>query len=148
LEGHVLACNIDGSGVSDRPMFPIVQQLASLMTAQGGAQGPAGCAESGLFLPVVMIAILYFVWILPTQRERKKHQGVLDTLKRGDEVLTSAGLFGTITDMTDKVFTIEIAKNVKVRVLKSSVARKIDDADTAAKSDEAKNGSKDPKASK
>lgn len=117
------------------------------MTAQSGAQGPAGCAESGVFLPVVMIAILYFVWILPTQRERKKHQAVLDTLKRGDEVLTNAGLFGTITDITDKVFTIEIAKNVKVRVLKSSVARKIDEAD-AAKSDEAKNGSKDPKASK
>lgn len=110
-------------------MFVHLQQFATALIAQTAEQPAArgGCADNNvMFLPIVMMAILYFVWILPERKKQKAQLGMIDALKRGDEVLTAAGLFGTITDMTDKTFTLEIAKNVKIKVLKSAVSRKVD----------------------
>lgn len=118
-------------------MFPNVQQLAAVLLSQDAPARAGGCAESPILLPVIMIAILYVVWILPSQKERKKHGEMLEALKRGDEVVTTSGILGTITDITDKIFTIEIAKNVKIRVLKTSVAKRTDPAaDAVAKPDD------------
>jgi preprotein translocase subunit YajC len=74
---------------------------------------------------VVLFAVLYFVWLRPAQKDRKKHQELLESLKRGDEVLTQSGVLGTVADLDDKVATLEIARNVKVRFLRSTIARKI-----------------------
>jgi preprotein translocase subunit YajC len=51
----------------------------------------------------------------------KEHQTLMSGLKRGDEVVTSAGIFGTVADINEKVVTLEVAKNVSLRVLKSQV---------------------------
>jgi preprotein translocase subunit YajC len=51
----------------------------------------------------------------------KEHQGMISSLKDGDEVITSAGIIGTIQGMSDKVVTLEVAKNVQLKVLKSQV---------------------------
>ena len=80
-----------------------------------------------LALPIVMMLILYFVWIRPAGKERRQHQSMLDALKRGDEIVTSSGILGTISDISDKVMTIEVAKNVKIRVLKSAVSKRVAD---------------------
>ena len=89
--------------------------------------------NNALFLPIVMMGILYVVWILPARKERKTHQSMLENLKRGDEVITASGLFGTITDITEKTYTLEIAKNVKIKILKSAVSRRAEDPKAAAK---------------
>ncbi len=99
-------------------------QLASLVPAQA-ERAPQGCANINILLPVLLFSILYFVWLRPAQKERRKHQDLLDSLKRGDEVLTSAGILGTVADMEEKVVTLEVARNVKIRVLRSTVARKV-----------------------
>ena len=79
-------------------------------------QGPAGCAagSSNMLLMAVMLGILYFVWIRPAGTERKKHQQMLEQLKRGDEVITNSGIFGTIADMDERTMTLEVARNVKI----------------------------------
>jgi preprotein translocase subunit YajC len=107
-------------------MLPPIQQVTSLLAAQAsGSQGGFGMGE--LALPIVMMLILYFVWIRPAGKERRQQQAMLDALKRGDEIVTSSGILGTISDISDKVMTIEVAKNVKIRVLKSAVSKRVAD---------------------
>lgn len=84
--------------------------------------GPASNPLIGL-LPFVLIFVLFYVlMILPQQRQRKKHQAMLGALKKGDRVVTSSGLIGSITNIHDDVVTLQIADNVKVKLLRSAVA--------------------------
>lgn len=107
-------------------MLPPIQQVTSLLAAQAsGSSGGFGMGE--LALPIVMMLILYFVWIRPAGKERRQQQAMLDGLKRGDEIVTSSGILGTISDISDKVMTIEVAKNVKIRVLKTAVSKRVGD---------------------
>lgn len=71
-----------------------------------------------------MVAIFYLIALRPAQKERKEHAAMLTNLKRGDEVITSSGIVGTITDVADPFFVLEISRNVKIRILKSAVAKR------------------------
>jgi preprotein translocase subunit YajC len=114
---------------------------------EGGASGCAGGAGgSQMIMMVIMMAILYFVWIRPAGNERKKHAQMLEQLKRGDEVITNSGMFGTIADMDDKTITLEVARTVKIKLLRSAVSRPSADLDKSPKADESDKSS--PKASK
>jgi preprotein translocase subunit YajC len=76
----------------------------------------------GMALPfVVMLGIMYFLMIRPQQKRMKKHQALISELKNGDEVVTTSGIIGTISSINDKVVSIEISKNVQMKVLKSQV---------------------------
>lgn len=119
-----------------------LQQLAMLLVSQaqtdgGGAPGCAG-GSNQMLLMVIMLAILYFVWIRPAGSERKKHQQMLGALKRNDEVITNSGMFGTIADMDDKTITLEVAKNVKVKFLRSAISRKSAEVAQPAETDKSK----------
>jgi preprotein translocase subunit YajC len=104
-------------------MSPQVAQILAALASQAPEGGGCGGAESQFLMPVVMVAILYFVWLRPANRERKQHQDMLGQLKRGDEIVTSSGILGTVADITEKIITLEVSKNVKIRVLRSTVAR-------------------------
>lgn len=86
-------------------------------------------ATPGLFeqlLPFLFIfVIFYFLLIRPQQKRAKTHQEFLKNLKRGDQVLTSGGIFGTIEGLTDDFVTLEIADDVKIRILKAQIASSI-----------------------
>jgi preprotein translocase subunit YajC len=135
-------------------MFLHLQQLASVLIAQapaGGAQpGASGCQDNMFLMPVIMMAILYFVWILPARKEKKQHETMLEALKRGDEIITTSGILGTVTDIVDKVITVEISKNVKIRVLRTAIAKRVDDLKSKADESSADKGagSKETKPSK
>jgi preprotein translocase subunit YajC len=76
----------------------------------------------GMALPfVIMLAVMYFLMIRPQQKKAKEHQGMMSSLKDGDEVITSSGIIGTIQGMNDKVVTLEVSKNVQFKILKSQV---------------------------
>lgn len=84
-------------------------------TGQGGAQGAGGSLAA--FVPLVlMILIFYFLLIRPQQKRQKEHRAMLANLKKGDQVITQGGIYGTITGLTDSVVTLEIADGVKVKV--------------------------------
>src|SRR6202165_89550 len=86
------------------------------------AQG-AGAGGLMAFLPLVIImGIFYVLLILPAQRRQKKTQEMLTTLKNGDKVVTSGGLFGTIVGLEGDSIQLRIADQVKVKVLRSAVA--------------------------
>ncbi len=75
------------------------------------------------FLPLIlMFVVFYFLLIWPQQKKAKAHRQLLSNLKKGDEVVTSSGIYGTITGITDTVVTLEIAEKVRIKVSRSSVA--------------------------
>jgi len=92
--------------------------------AMGGFPGGGGGTGGlGSFLPLIlMFVVFYFLLIWPQQKKAKSHRAVLANLKKGDEVVTSGGLYGTITGITDTVVTLEIAEKVRIKVSRSSIA--------------------------
>ena len=76
-----------------------------------------------LFLIAIFFGIFYFMIIRPQQRQQKSHKAYLESLKKGDEVITNGGLIGRIAAVQGDVLTLEIANNVRVRVLKDQVNR-------------------------
>ncbi len=102
---------------------------AGLAYAMGGAPPNGGGGPGGPFgalvplIPFLLIfVVFYFLLIRPQQQQKKKHQALLAAIKRGDEVYTAGGLRGKVTGITDKVVTLEIADNVRVKVYRSFVA--------------------------
>lgn len=89
--------------------------------AAPGAPGP-GAFETMVIPMIMMFAIFYFLIIRPQSKRMKKHQEFLNGLKRGDQVLTSSGIFGNVQGITDKFVTLEVADGVHIRVAKSHIA--------------------------
>ena len=95
-------------------------QEATQTTATGPAKQP-GALE--MMLPFVFVfAIFYFLVIRPQVKRQKTHQKFITELKRGDEVITTSGILGTIEGITDRFVTLEVADNVSIKVLRSQVA--------------------------
>ncbi|CAN5797054.1 preprotein translocase subunit YajC [soil metagenome] len=93
----------------------------------GAAQGLIG------FLPIVFIfLIMYLLLIRPQQKKLKEHRGMVEALRRGDQVVTSGGLIGKITKVSEGEVEVELAQNVKVRVVKSTIAQVMTKTEPAA----------------
>lgn len=81
------------------------------------------------FLPIiVMFVALYLLFILPQQRAAKKHKKMLEEMKRGDKVITQAGMLGEVVLIKDDLVTIEIAPKVEIKILKSTITKIIQDS--------------------
>ena len=94
-----------------------------LAYAMGGIPGGGGSQGMGAFIPIIlMFVVFYFLLIWPQQKKSKAHRQVLASLQKGDNVVTSSGIYGTITGITDTVVTLEIAEKVRIKVARSSVA--------------------------
>jgi len=102
------------------------------MLAQAGGSGSNPLGMLAFF--GVMIAVMYFMLILPQQKQLKQHRALLASLKKGDEVVTQGGLLGKIYAISDKVVTLEVSSGVRIRVLKTSVQSLVAGED-AAKAD-------------
>lgn len=91
--------------------------------AQAASGAPAGGAESLMQLaPFALIfVVIYFLLVRPQQKKVKEHKQMLDALRRGDRVVTGGGIIGTIVKVADEEATVEIADNVRVRVLRSTI---------------------------
>jgi preprotein translocase subunit YajC len=76
---------------------------------------------------VAFIAIFYFMAIRPQQRQRKAHAALLGSLKKGDRIITAAGIYGTVKRVEDNIVVVEIAKGVTVKISRRAVAEIIRD---------------------
>ena len=84
-------------------------------------------------VPIVAIfAIFYFLLIRPQQKQAKEHDKMLENLSKGDKVLTTGGLYGTIVGIKGKDLEVRFAENVKLTLARSAVARKISEAEANA----------------
>ncbi|NVM25507.1 MAG: preprotein translocase subunit YajC [Desulfobacterales bacterium] len=100
-------------------MFDLVYAMGT-----GGSGGGAGGGGGlGAFLPLIIIfAIFYFLLIRPQQKKAKQHKLILSSLKKGDRVVSSGGLHGVITGLTDDLVTMEISPKIRVKVSRGSIA--------------------------
>ena len=110
----------------------------ALAQANDAAPGGLGGGLGGLaqFAPLILIfVVFYFLLIRPQQKKMKQHREMVSQLKRGDRVVTSGGIVGTVTKVvSDTEVQVEIAENVRVRVVRSSIT------DIVAKTEPASNG--------
>jgi preprotein translocase subunit YajC len=85
-----------------------------------GQQGKGGAF--GMFLPMIVVfVIFYFLLIRPQQKQRKQHQTMVQNLKKGDEVVTTAGIYGKVAGIADNIVTLEIAENVRIKLDRNQV---------------------------
>lgn len=102
-------------------------QEAATSTAPG-APGWMG------FVPfVLMFFVFYFLIIRPQARKQKETMDFMSSLKKGDQVLTAGGIFGTIVGITDRFVDLKISENTKIKVLKSHLAGTAEEKVTSVK---------------
>ena len=93
--------------------FLISSAYAQDAAPQGGLMG---------FLPLILIFIVfYFMLIRPQMKRAKEHKRMVAELAKGDEVVTTGGLLGKITDISDSFVTLELADNVSIKLQRHAV---------------------------
>lgn len=95
--------------------------LISDAMAQNGQ--PVGPGLGGLIFPIALIVIFYFLLIRPQQKRAKEHKKLVANLGKGDEVITSGGMLGQVTDVSEGYAALEIADGVEIRIQKSAVTQ-------------------------
>jgi preprotein translocase subunit YajC len=97
----------------------------SFFISDAWAQAAPGGAETTLlsFLPLILIfVVFYFLLIRPQAKRAKEHRKMVETLAKGDEVVTNGGLLGRIIDVGDNFLVVEVSDGVQVKVQKHMVA--------------------------
>jgi preprotein translocase subunit YajC len=98
-----------------------MMMAAMIFQASGG-----GAGFGGFLIPLgLMFAIMYFLVIMPQQRQRKKMQAMLAELKAGDKIITSGGIYGTINgiDGDSVILKISSEPQVKIRIARAAIAQ-------------------------
>jgi preprotein translocase subunit YajC len=90
------------------------------------AQGSEGGSSLVAFLPLLLMGVIfYFLLIRPQQRRARAQRELLNSVEVGDEVVSTAGMFGTVIDIDeeDDIITLEIAPGTRVRMLRAGIGR-------------------------
>jgi preprotein translocase subunit YajC len=89
----------------------------------GGATGASGVGAFQQFIPLaLMFAIFYFLLIRPQQKKAKEHRALLESIKKGDHVVTAGGVHGKVASVEDGVVGLEVATGVVIRITKSYIS--------------------------
>ena len=105
-----------------------------LMESVAWAQGMGGSGTgSGTILSLVpfilIFVIFYFMLILPQQKKQKQQKAMMESLKKGDKVITSSGIWGTVTNLGKDTVTLQISDNTKIKMQREFIARVRSDED-------------------
>jgi preprotein translocase subunit YajC len=76
-------------------------------------------------LPMILmiVVIFYFLIYRPQKQQRAKHKQMLEELKKGDKVVTTGGIWGTVTNLGKATVTVQVAENAKIKVAREHIAR-------------------------
>lgn len=97
-------------------------------------------------LPLVLLMVaMYFLLFRPQQKRVAEHQRLVRSIDVGDEVVTSAGIFGKITRMTDERVEIELSGGARLEMLRSSIVKRVGDVDEPGEAIEAAKSDKESK---
>ena len=113
------------------PIASYVQEEAA--PATGEAAPPTGLNP---LIPAVLIAaIFYFVLIRPEKNKQKQREALLKSIKKGDKVMTSSGLFGNVADIREEVVTLIVAEGVRLKFNRAAIQTVIDPKEDLEKKD-------------
>jgi preprotein translocase subunit YajC len=88
-----------------------------------GPSGNGGGSPAAMLLPIIgMLVIFYLLLIRPQQKKQKDLQQMIAALRKGDRVMTTGGIYGTIAGIRDNIIVLKVAEDVKIEVIKSSIA--------------------------
>jgi preprotein translocase subunit YajC len=100
-----------------------VTGLGQTVCAETPAAQPAqGNPLGGLFPLIIIFVIFYFFLIRPQQKRAKEHQKMLNAVKKDDRIISTGGIYGTVTAVKGEILEVKIAENVKVQMAKSAVS--------------------------
>lgn len=109
-------------------------EAATALPATGTASGAAGAGAIPPARPsmietimpfLLMFGVMYFLILRPQQKKMKEQQAMLSALTAGDAVVTTAGILGTVREISEKIIGLEIANNVQIKVLRSQISQKL-----------------------
>ena len=107
--------------------------LISPAFAQAAGDGASSYGSLLMFLPILVV--FYFFLIRPQQQKAKQQKQMLEALRRGDRIVTSGGIIGTIAKVvSDTEVAVDIADNVRVRVVRSTISQVLAKPEPAGKS--------------
>ncbi|QDU85215.1 preprotein translocase subunit YajC [Planctomycetes bacterium Pla163] len=124
------------AATASRVQDPAPTETTAAPAAEEGA--PVGEPEglNPIFLVVMMVAIFWFVVFAPERKNRKRQKEMLDALTKGDKVMTTSGLLGTIVQVMDDVVVLQVDEGVRLKFTRAAVQTKIEpkeDGEKAAK---------------
>jgi preprotein translocase subunit YajC len=106
-------------------MFSNFTAIFLMTPGAGGQQGGGGQLWGTLLMFGAVIVIMYLLMIRPQQKRQKEHQKMLEGIKKGDKVVTTSGMHGTVTDIDGGSYLIQVADNVKITFEKTAIANKL-----------------------
>jgi len=96
--------------------------MIDLAYATGSSGGASGSGFMSFIPLIFMFAIFYLLLIRPQQKKAKEHKALLETLQKGDQVVTAGGIHGKVTAIDDGVVVVEVATGVNIRINKAFIA--------------------------
>jgi preprotein translocase subunit YajC len=104
--------------------------MESMAWAQGTGGSGSGSSTILSLVPFVLIfVIFYFLLILPQQKKQKQQKTMMESLKKGDKVITASGIWGTVTNLGKNTVTLQIADNTKIKMQREHILRLRSDED-------------------
>lgn len=104
----------------------------------GGAPSPGGSAGLMSFLPfLLIIVIMYFLIIRPQVKRQREQKAMLDTLQKGDRIVTTGGIHGTVVGFKEKegIVVLKVADNIKIELSRGAVSRVVKTGDNRAENE-------------
>jgi len=111
----------------------LFELLAMAPPAPAGQESnPTGQMLQMVGMFVILGVMFYFLLIRPQSKQRKEHDNMLKNVKTGDQILTSGGIYGIVTNVKEKSLMVKIADNVKVEITKSALTAVVKKSDEPA----------------
>lgn len=107
--------------------------LLLLVGTRPGSGEPSSGAFSFMIPLLAILFIYYFILLRPQHKESQRHKKLLESLKKGDEVVTDSGLVGTIVSVQDDFIVLKAGENVRLKFLKSKVWSRLSAVETPEK---------------
>jgi preprotein translocase subunit YajC len=101
--------------------FFISDAMAEAAPAAAGTAQQPGMLEA-LFPFIILFVVFYFLLIRPQQKRAKEHKKMVETLSKGDEVITQGGIYGKITAVGEDAVTVEVADNVEMKLQRAAIS--------------------------
>jgi preprotein translocase subunit YajC len=98
----------------------VISSLLAMTPPAGGAGGGGSMVSTLIFFALIFV-IFYFMILRPQQKRAKERQSMIDSLKKGDKVITSGGLHGRVAGMDEKTVLVEVADNMKLKFERSAI---------------------------
>ena len=105
-----------------RSTFSSIAVLLALSTP-AFAEGAAPANSFNQLIPLILIMLIfYFLLIRPQQKRAKEHRNMVESLKKGDKVMTNGGIYGVIIDVKEDILKLEIADGVRIKIQRDAIA--------------------------